>query len=154
MSQKPASSDQPVEILRLDNQLCFALYGAASGDNLDEIEAIGKVARDNGLPLHMDGARFANALVALDASPADMTWKRGVDILSFGATKNGCWCAEAIIFLKPELATEMPFIRKRSAQLSCRWSIERAEALSPSPGAWVPRLPPRTEISTQLVPDE
>ena len=84
---------------------------------LDEIEAIAAVARQNGLPLHMDGARFANALVALDATPADMTWKRGVDILSFGATKNGCWCAEAIIFLKPELASEMPFIRKRSAQL-------------------------------------
>ena len=85
--------------------------------SLDEIEAIGAVARSSGLPLHMDGARFANALVALGATPADMTWKRGVDILSFGATKNGCWCAEAIIFLKPELATEMPFIRKRSAQL-------------------------------------
>lgn len=85
--------------------------------SLDEIEAIGAVARSHGLPLHMDGARFANALVALGATPADMTWKRGVDILSFGATKNGCWCAEAIIFLKPELATDMPFIRKRSAQL-------------------------------------
>ncbi|MGV8939751.1 MAG: threonine aldolase family protein [Allorhizobium sp.] len=84
---------------------------------LDEIEAIAAIARDNNLPLHMDGARFANALVALDASPADMTWKRGVDILSFGGTKNGCWCAEAIVFFKPELAAEMPFIRKRSAQL-------------------------------------
>lgn len=84
---------------------------------LDEIEAIGTIARENDLPLHMDGARFANALVALETTPADMTWKRGVDILSFGATKNGCWCAEAIIFLRPELAREMPFIRKRSAQL-------------------------------------
>jgi threonine aldolase len=65
----------------------------------------------------MDGARFANALVALKASPAEMTWKRGIDILSFGGTKNGCWCAEAIIFFKPEMAEEMPYIRKRSAQL-------------------------------------
>jgi threonine aldolase len=46
-----------------------------------------------------------------------MTWKRGVDILSFGGTKNGCWCAEAIIFFNPEQAKEMPFIRKRAAQL-------------------------------------
>ncbi|MDI6836728.1 MAG: beta-eliminating lyase-related protein, partial [Rhizobiaceae bacterium] len=85
--------------------------------SLAEIEAIGAVARANGLPLHMDGARFANALVALDATPADMTWKRGVDILSFGGTKNGCWCAEAVVFMKPDMAADMPFIRKRSAQL-------------------------------------
>ena len=84
---------------------------------LDEIETIASIAQNSNLPLHMDGARFANALVALDTSPAEMTWKRGVDILSFGGTKNGCWCAEAILFFKPELAAEMPFIRKRSAQL-------------------------------------
>ena len=46
-----------------------------------------------------------------------MTWKRGVDILSFGGTKNGCWCAEAIVFFNPDMAADMPFIRKRSAQL-------------------------------------
>lgn len=85
--------------------------------SLDEISAIGEIARSKSLPLHMDGARFANALVALDCSPADMTWKRGVDILSFGGTKNGCWCAEAIVFFKPEMAEEVPYIRKRSAQL-------------------------------------
>lgn len=85
--------------------------------SLDEIDAIAAVAKANGLPLHMDGARFANALVALGASPAEMTWKRGIDILSFGGTKNGCWCAEAIVFFNPEQAKEMPFIRKRAAQL-------------------------------------
>lgn len=85
--------------------------------SLDEISAISAIARAKSLPLHMDGARFANALVALGTTPAEMTWKRGVDILSFGATKNGCWCAEAIVFFKPEMAEEMPYIRKRSAQL-------------------------------------
>lgn len=65
---------------------------------LDEIDAISKIAKENGLPLHMDGARFANALAALGTTPAEMTWKRGVDVLSFGGTKNGCWCAEAIVF--------------------------------------------------------
>ncbi|CAN7395096.1 low specificity L-threonine aldolase [Rhizobium sp. LjRoot30] len=85
--------------------------------SLDEIEAIAEITRAHNLPLHMDGARFANALVSLDATPADMTWKRGVDILSFGGTKNGCWCAEALVFFKPEMAREMPFLRKRSAQL-------------------------------------
>ncbi|CAA9891934.1 Low specificity L-threonine aldolase [Candidatus Methylobacter favarea] len=83
----------------------------------DEILAISEIAKNNGLPLHMDGARFANALVALNLSPAEMTWKRGVDIVSFGATKNGCWCAEALVFMHPEMAADLPFIRKRAAQL-------------------------------------
>jgi threonine aldolase len=85
--------------------------------SLDEIEAISAVARTFSLPLHMDGARFANAMVALGTTPAEMTWKRGVDILSFGGTKNGCWCAEAIVLFHPGQADEMAFIRKRAAQL-------------------------------------
>jgi threonine aldolase len=65
----------------------------------------------------MDGARFANALVSLGTTPAEMTWKRGVDLLSFGGTKNGCWCAEALVVLDPAKADEIRFIRKRAAQL-------------------------------------
>ena len=84
---------------------------------IDEIEQIANIAKDYDLPLHMDGARFANALVSLNLTPAEMTWKRGVDILSFGATKNGCWCAEALVFMNPEVAKDLPFIRKRAAQL-------------------------------------
>lgn len=82
-----------------------------------EIATIAAIAKDNAIPLHMDGARFANALVALDLSPAEMTWRLGVDIISFGATKNGCWCAEALVFTDPRLAKDLPFIRKRAAQL-------------------------------------
>jgi threonine aldolase len=82
-----------------------------------EIGAIADIAHERGLSLHMDGARFANALVASNASPADMTWRAGVDILSFGATKNGCWCAEAVVFFDPEKARQFPYIRKRGAQL-------------------------------------
>jgi threonine aldolase len=85
--------------------------------SLDEIAAISAIAKRNGVPLHMDGARFANALVALDTTPAEMTWKRGVDIVSFGGTKNGCWCAEAIILFDPSGARELGFMRKRAAQL-------------------------------------
>ena len=85
--------------------------------NPDEIRAISKIAKAHGLPLHMDGARFANALVALDLTPAQMTAELGVDIVSFGGTKNGCWCAEALVFLDPAMATQAPFIRKRAAQL-------------------------------------
>jgi threonine aldolase len=83
----------------------------------DEIRAISKIAKAHGLPLHMDGARFANALVALGLTPEEMTADLGVDIVSFGATKNGCWCAEALVFLDPSMATQVPFIRKRAAQL-------------------------------------
>lgn len=84
---------------------------------LEQIAAIGEIARRRGLPLHMDGARFANAVVALGVSPAQMTWKSGVDIVSFGATKNGCWCAEALVFFDPAMARDLPYIRKRAAQL-------------------------------------
>lgn len=82
-----------------------------------EISAISQIAKSHGLPLHMDGARFANALVALELSPSAMTAELGVDIVSFGGTKNGCWCAEALVFLDPAMATDLPFIRKRAAQL-------------------------------------
>ncbi len=84
---------------------------------LDEIAAISALCREHDLPLHMDGARFANALVSLGCSPADMTWRQGVDIVSFGGTKNGCWCAEALVFMDPARAADLPFIRKRAAQL-------------------------------------
>ncbi|MDN2565047.1 low specificity L-threonine aldolase [Aquibium sp. A9E412] len=84
---------------------------------LDEIDAIAALCRRHGLPLHMDGARFANALAALDVSPAEMTWKRGVDLMSFGGTKNGCWCAEALVLFDPAGAGDVPFLRKRAAQL-------------------------------------
>jgi threonine aldolase len=85
--------------------------------DLDAIAQVSDVAKEFGLALHMDGARFANALTALDATPAEMTWKRGVDVLSFGGTKNGCWCAEAIVLFDTGLAEEMGYLRKRAAQL-------------------------------------
>ncbi|MDK1490618.1 low specificity L-threonine aldolase [Sinorhizobium sp. 7-81] len=85
--------------------------------SLAEIDAIAAVAKSHKLPLHMDGARFANALVSLGTTPAEMTWKRGIDLLSFGGTKNGCWCAEALILFDPSKAQEMHFLRKRAAQL-------------------------------------
>ncbi len=85
--------------------------------SLDQIREISAIAKANELPLHMDGARFANALVTLGATPAEMTWKSGVDLLSFGGTKNGCWCAEALILFDTTKAREMSYLRKRSAQL-------------------------------------
>ena len=84
---------------------------------LDEIVAISKTAHDHGLRVHMDGARFANALASLDVSPAEMTWKSGIDVLTLGGTKNGCLAAEAVVFFKPELVGNFPFLHKRSGQL-------------------------------------
>ena len=84
---------------------------------LDEIKAITSVARAHQLPVHMDGARFANALVTLGITPAQMTWQAGIDVLSFGGTKNGCLAAEVVIFFKPELVGDFPFLQKRAGQL-------------------------------------
>jgi threonine aldolase len=84
---------------------------------LEEIAAISAIAKQRGMGLHMDGARFANALVSLNASPADMTWRAGVDVLSFGATKNGCWCAEAVVIFDPDRVPGFGYFRKRAGHL-------------------------------------
>jgi threonine aldolase len=75
----------------------------------------------------MDGARFANALVGLDVSPADMTWRQGVDILSFGATKNGCLMAEAIVVFEPALAEAMDYRCKRAGQVISKGRLIAAQ---------------------------
>jgi threonine aldolase len=83
----------------------------------DEIAAIGELARHHGLGFHVDGARFANALVHLGCAPAEITWRAGVDVLSFGATKNGAAAAEAVIFFDPAKAADFAFRRKRGGHL-------------------------------------
>ncbi len=84
---------------------------------LDEIRALTAVAKDYDLPVHLDGARFANAMVALGCTPAEMTWKAGVDVVSFGGTKNGCMGVEAVVFFDPAKAWEFELRRKRGAHL-------------------------------------
>jgi threonine aldolase len=83
----------------------------------DEVARIGAIARAHGLPLHMDGARFANAAAALGRPPAELTWRAGVDVLSFGATKNGAMAAEAVVFFDPARAAELRYRRKRAGHL-------------------------------------
>ena len=82
-----------------------------------EIAALAATARAEKLALHMDGARFANALVTLGCTPAEMTWKAGVDILSFGATKNGALACEAVLFFNPAHAGSFAYRRKRAGHL-------------------------------------
>lgn len=100
---------------------CGLVYGR------DELAALGEVCRAHGLSFHMDGARFANALVSLGCTPAEMTWKQGVDILSFGATKNGGLMAEAIVVFKPELAEALDYRSKRAGQIISKGRLIAAQ---------------------------
>jgi threonine aldolase len=84
---------------------------------VDHIRAISEIAHEHGLAVHMDGARFANALVHLGATPAEMTWKAGIDLLSFGGTKNGCIAAEALVVFNRDLAAQLPYLRMRAGHL-------------------------------------
>lgn len=82
-----------------------------------EIAALAGVARAHGVPVHLDGARFANALVATGATAAEMTWRAGVDVVSFGGTKNGCMGVEAVVIFDPAKAWEFELRRKRAGHL-------------------------------------
>ncbi|MBK0326338.1 low specificity L-threonine aldolase [Rhodobacteraceae bacterium F11138] len=85
--------------------------------SLAELQALSDVAKAHNLPVHLDGARFANALVQLNCTPAEMTWKSGIDALSLGGTKNGCMGVEAVVFFDPDKAWEFELRRKRGAHL-------------------------------------
>jgi threonine aldolase len=84
---------------------------------LDEIKELTETAQEFGMKTHLDGARFANAIAALGCTPAEMTWKAGVDTLSFGGTKNGALGVEACVIFDPELAWEFELRRKRGGHL-------------------------------------
>lgn len=85
--------------------------------SVNEIKVLSDITKVFDLPVHLDGARFANALAAANASPAEMTWKAGVDVLSFGGTKNGCMGVEAVVLFDPKHAWEFELRRKRGAHL-------------------------------------
>ena len=85
--------------------------------SVSDVTEIARVAKSFDLPVHMDGARFANAIAATNASPAEMTWKAGVDVLTFGGTKNGLLGVEAVILFDPQKAWEFELRRKRSGHL-------------------------------------
>jgi threonine aldolase len=95
-----------------------------------EINALSKVVKPKGIKMHMDGARFANALVALGCTPAEMTWKAGIDVLSFGGTKNGGMILEAVVFFNEALATDFLYRRKRAAQLVSKGRYLSAQMLA------------------------
>jgi threonine aldolase len=95
-----------------------------------EISALSKIAHDRGMAVHMDGARFANALVAQNVSPAELTWKAGVDVLSCGVIKNGGMNAEAVVFFDPTRVADFEFRRKRAGQLFCKGRYAAVQLLA------------------------
>ncbi len=97
-----------------------------------ETAALAAIARQHGLHVHLDGARFSNAFVGGKETPAELTWKAGVDVLCLGATKNGALAAEAVIFFKPELAETAPFRRMRGGHL-----ISKGRLLSSQFEGWL-----------------
>jgi len=83
----------------------------------EQVSALSRMAKDNGLSVHMDGARFANAVASQQCTPAELSWKAGVDVLCLGATKCGALCAEVVIFFNKELADTFTHRRKRGGHL-------------------------------------
>jgi threonine aldolase len=96
----------------------------------DEIAALAAIAHGAGLSVHMDGARFANALVHLGCSPGEATWKAGVDVLSFGATKNGAMAAEAVVFFDMAAAEDFLYRRKRTGHLFSKMRFLSAQLVA------------------------
>ncbi len=96
----------------------------------EEIAALCKVAHARGLKVHMDGARFANAVAFLGCHPGDVTWRAGIDVLSFGATKNGALAAEAVVFFDPALVRDFELRRKRAGHLVSKSRFISAQLLA------------------------
>ena len=95
-----------------------------------EIAALSEVCEEHGLGLHMDGARFANAVAFGGMHPADITWKAGVDVLSFGFVKNGGMSSEALVFFNRDLAAETHYRRKRAGHLLSKGRYQAAQLLA------------------------
>ncbi len=98
--------------------------------DVSEVSAMAALAKRHGLPLHMDGARFANALLHLGCTPAEATWKSGVDVLSLGATKNGAMCAEAVVFFDRRQAQDFARRCKRGGHLWSKMRFVSAQLLA------------------------
>jgi threonine aldolase len=115
---------QPASLSLSQANECGALYSR------EEISALCEIAHAAGVKTHMDGARFANALVTMGCTPAQMTWKAGIDVLSFGATKNGTLACEAVIFFDKALAEDFAYRRKRGGHLLSKGRLLGAQMIA------------------------
>jgi threonine aldolase len=123
---------QPVDVHRLQPSALSLTQATELGTvyRPDEVARLAVLAHARGLRVHLDGARFANALVFLGCQPADLTWRAGVDVLSFGATKNGALAAEAVVFFDPALVRDFELRRKRAGQLLSKSRYIAAQLLA------------------------
>ena len=120
--------------------------------SLKEIQEISAAAKEFGLPVHMDGARFANAVQSLGCSAAEMTWKSGVDAVTFGGTKNGLMAVEAVIFFNPKHAWEFELRRKRGAHLFSKHRFLAAQMQSYLAGdLWLDMAKKSNDASARLI---
>jgi len=106
--------------------------------SVNEVRAVGEMCRKLGLRLHMDGARFANAVASLGVAPRAVTWDAGVNVLSLGGTKNGLPFGEAVVFFDHDLARDFEFRRKQSGQLNSKMRFAAAPWVGVlQGGAWL-----------------
>ena len=117
----------------------------------NEVAALGRLAKERGLALHMDGARIANALATTGETPADVTWRAGVDALSFGFVKNGGLNAEALILFRTELFDEVAVRRKRAGHLASKGRMLAAQILALlQDGLWLENARAANAVAQQL----
>ncbi len=120
--------------------------------SVGEIAALSAVAKGYGLAVHLDGARFANALVTSNASPAEMSWRAGVDVLSFGGTKNGLMGVEAVVFFDPAKGEEFEYRRKRAGHLISKQRYLAAQMLAYlEDGLWLDMARAANDANARLV---
>jgi threonine aldolase len=119
-----AHKSQPVAVNLVQATDLGAVY------TIEEIKRLSDLAHAKGLTVHMDGARFANALVHLGCSPAEMTWKAGVDILSLGVTKNGGLLSDAIVVFNPDIADNIGFHLRRGGMIWSKMRFASAQVLA------------------------
>ena len=119
-----AHKSQPVAVNLVQATDLGAVY------TVEEIKRLSDLAHAKGLTVHMDGARFANALVHLGCSPAEMTWKAGVDILSLGVTKNGGLLSDAIVVFNPDIADNIGFHLRRGGMIWSKMRFASAQVLA------------------------
>jgi threonine aldolase len=117
----------------------------------EEVQKISEIARSLDLFLHVDGARFANAVASVGCSPADLTWRAGVDALSFGGTKNGLGFGEAIVFFEPSIAEDFAYRMKQTGQLASKMRFLSGPWLSfLQYGRWLERAKHANRMAKEL----
>ncbi len=128
----PLHASKPAALSLTQSTECGTVYTPRETEELSEI------ARSHGLRTHLDGARFANAVAALDVAPKTLTWQAGIDVLSLGGTKNGGLASEALVVFQPDLATELDYRIKQSGQLASKMRFAAAAWIGLlGTGAWL-----------------